>query len=187
MEAKLDELIEARNDMENLFNSTHIATLFLDIDLKIRRYTTSAIGLFNLLPSDAGRPITDLATVLDYPDLEPNANEVLRSLIARDQEVSASDGRWFKCAIRPYRTLDNRIDGVMITFIDITKIKALEETLREALAVLRQRSADQTEELDAATVLRGVMEQAQTVLEQRLADQAGALRQYDEDQAQGGA
>ena len=130
--AKVDELSRASNDMENLLNSTDIATLFLDNQLKVRRFTTQLTSIIKLIPGDAGRPITDLATVLDYPELVDDTREVLRSMIFQERQVSTSDGRWFTVRIMPYRTQDNRIDGVVTTFVDISVAKKLEETLREA-------------------------------------------------------
>jgi two-component system CheB/CheR fusion protein len=126
LNAKIDELSRASDDMKNLLSSTHIATLFLTNDLKVRRYTTQATNIFKLIPSDAGRSITDLVSTLDYPDLVDDANEVLNSLVFHEVQVSAKDGRSFMVRTMPYRTQDNRIDGVVITFTDTTMLtKAL--------------------------------------------------------------
>ncbi|NHZ39223.1 PAS domain-containing protein [Massilia sp. CCM 8693] len=130
LSAKVDELSQASDDMKNLLNSTDIATLFLDEDMRIRRFTNRITGIIKLIPSDAGRPVTDLVSTLDYPSLAEDAREVLRSLVFREVQVSALDGRWFTVRIMPYRTQDNRIDGVVITFIDISASKTLERALR---------------------------------------------------------
>ncbi|ATQ77852.1 chemotaxis protein CheB [Massilia violaceinigra] len=130
LSAKLDELSQASDDMKNLLNSTDIATLFLDEQLCIRRFTNRITGIFKLIPGDAGRPITDLVSTLNYPSLAEDAREVLRSLVFREVQVSAPDGRWFTVRIMPYRTQDNRIDGVVITFVDISVSKTLERALR---------------------------------------------------------
>src|SRR6185369_5252677 len=136
LQGKVDELSRSNNDMKNLLNSTDIATLFLDNHLKVRRFTTQAIKIIKLIPSDVGRPITDLASDLLYPELPDDAREVLRKLGVIEKPISTRDGRWFTVRIMPYRTLDDRIDGVVITFADITTAKMLEAQLREKHAFL---------------------------------------------------
>jgi two-component system CheB/CheR fusion protein len=126
LQAKVDELSRASNDMKNLLDSTDIATLFLDKELNVRRFTPQATKIIKLIPADAGRPITDLASDLRYPELADDAREVLRKLAAVEKPISARDGRWFTVRIMPYRTLDDRIDGVVITFANITVAKTLE-------------------------------------------------------------
>jgi two-component system CheB/CheR fusion protein len=130
LQSKVDELSRSNNDMKNLLNSTDIATLFLDGELLVRRFTTQTSKLIKLIPGDTGRPITDIASELDYPDLADDAREVLRTLVYKERHVTARDGRWFSIRILPYRTLDNVIDGVVITFSDVTANKSLEERLR---------------------------------------------------------
>jgi two-component system CheB/CheR fusion protein len=130
LQAKLDELSRADSDMKNLLDSTDIATLFLDRKLNVRRYTPRAARIIKLIPADEGRPVTDLASQLDYPDLACDARDVLRKLIPVEKPVSAKDGRWFTVRIMPYLSLEDRIDGVVITFTDITKSKNLEAKLR---------------------------------------------------------
>ena len=129
--ARMDELSRVSSDMKNLLNSTEIVTVFLDNDLKVRRFTEGANLLFKLIPGDVGRPLSDIACDLNYPDLLNDAREVLRTLVFSDKPVSASGGRWFKVRIMPYRTLENVIEGVVMTFSDITAAKSLEEQLRE--------------------------------------------------------
>ncbi|SEL26157.1 chemotaxis protein CheB [Ectothiorhodospira marina] len=130
LQAKLEELTEANSDMNNLFNSTDIATVFLSSELTIRRFTSPARQIFKLLPGDVGRPLSDIVTDLDYPDLLDNAREVLNTLMFSLEEISTHDGRWYQVKIMPYRTLDDVISGVVITFSDITKAKVLESRLR---------------------------------------------------------
>jgi PAS domain-containing protein len=146
MQVKMEELARSNNDMKNLLNSTDIATLFLDNDLNVRRFTTQATKIIKLIPGDIGRPITDLASDLLYPELAGDAHEVLRKLGFAEKPVNARDGRWFTVRIMPYRTLDDRIDGVVITFTDITAAKTLEAKLREKHAVLEKRVAKDTAE-----------------------------------------
>ena len=130
LQSKMDEFVRTSNDMKNLLDSTHIATLFLDKNLNVRRFTPQATKIIKLIPGDVGRPITDLASELRYPELADDAREVLRKLTAAEKPIGARDGRWFTVRIMPYRTLDDRIDGVVITFADITAAKTLEAKLR---------------------------------------------------------
>jgi transcriptional regulator with PAS, ATPase and Fis domain len=134
LQAKIDELSRLNNDMTNLLNSTDIATVFVDNALNVRRFTTQATKLFKLIGSDIGRPLTDLATDLDYPGMSEDAREVLRTLVFVEKEIATHDGRWFAARIMPYRTLENMIDGVVITLTDISMAKTLEARLRETLA-----------------------------------------------------
>ncbi|HEX3763746.1 MAG TPA: chemotaxis protein CheB, partial [Kofleriaceae bacterium] len=138
LQSKVDELSRSNNDMKNLLNSTDIATLFLDADLRVRRFTTATAQLIKLIPADTGRPITDIASDLDYPKLADDAREVLRTLVFQEKQVIARDGRAFAVRILPYRTLDNVIDGVVITFTDVTALRALELAAREQASQLRQ-------------------------------------------------
>ena len=143
LQAKVDELSRAGNDMKNLLDSTDIATLFLDDALNVRRFSKRTSQIIKLIPGDAGRPITDIASDLVYPGLAEDAREVLRTLVPIEKEVAAGDGRWFLVRIMPYRTLENRIDGVVITFTDITVSKTLEAELRKTQAVLEKRIGKQ--------------------------------------------
>ncbi len=130
LQSKVDELSRTSNDMKNLLDSTDIATLFLDKNLHVQRFTPQATKIIKLIPADAGRPITDLASDLIYPELVADAREVLRKLAAVEKPIGARDGRWFSVRIMPYRTMDDRIDGVVITFANITESKNLEAKLR---------------------------------------------------------
>ena len=130
LQSKVDELSTANNDMKNLLNSTDVATVFLDSALHVRRFTTQATRLFKLIPGDIGRPLSDIVTDLDYPALLDDAAQVLSTLVFSDREAATGDGRWFQVKIMPYRTLDNVIDGIVITFNDISRAKQLEAELR---------------------------------------------------------
>ena len=129
--SKVDDFTRVNNDMKNLLNSTDIATLFLDKDLNIRRYTNQATKIFKLIKSDIGRPFTDQVSDLDYPELATDALEVLRTLTFIQKQITTSDGRWFSTRIMPYRTFDDRIDGLVITFFNISDHKKLEVELNE--------------------------------------------------------
>ncbi|MEX0707411.1 MAG: PAS domain-containing protein, partial [Woeseia sp.] len=115
----------------NILNSVDIAILFLDKELNVRRYTDRAAKIINLREGDIGRPLTDLTTMLEYPALRDDAADTLRTLATCEKEVHATDNRWFAVRIIPYRRLDNVIDGVVVTLVDITSSKSLESSLRE--------------------------------------------------------
>jgi two-component system, chemotaxis family, CheB/CheR fusion protein len=129
--SKVDDFARVNNDMKNLLNSTDIATLFLDKELNIRRFTNEATKIFKLINSDIGRPFTDQVSDLVYPDLSADALEVLRTLVFKQKQIPAKDGRWFSIRIMPYRTFDDRIDGLVITFVNNSDIKHLEGELLE--------------------------------------------------------
>ena len=131
LQSKLDELSSASNDMRNLLNSTDIAILFLDKSLKIRRFTPQTAQIIKLIQSDIGRPITDLVATVKFPELITDVREVIRTLVSREKQLMSRDKRWFHMRIIPYRTVDDKIDGVVITFSDITKAKTLEARLRK--------------------------------------------------------
>jgi two-component system CheB/CheR fusion protein len=131
LQTKLDDLALAQSDMKNLLNSTEIAILFLDEHLNVRRYTDRASKIVNVRESDVGRPLSDLTTSLQYAALHEDARETLRTLASSEKQIPTNDGRWFSVRIMPYRRLDNVIDGLVITFVDITATKELESALRQ--------------------------------------------------------
>ena len=147
---KVAELDSANSDLQNLLNSTQIATIFLDLELHIKNFTPAAGAVFRLIPGDIGRPITDLAAHFEESDLEEDIREVLRTLAARERQLSAPRGQTYQMRIVPYRTVNNAIEGVVITFLDVSKIRESErlavaaqvyaesivETVRDPLVVL---------------------------------------------------
>jgi two-component system CheB/CheR fusion protein len=139
---KVEELEKTNNDMANLLNSTEVATVFLDSQLRIKLYTPSTSRLFNLITGDLGRPIRDIAPKFVDPALQRDAENVLRDLVPREEEVRIEDGTWYLRRIIPYRTRDNRIDGVVTTFIDITERKRASDVIAQRLARLVESSAD---------------------------------------------
>lgn len=130
LQARVDDLSTANSDMKNLLNSTDMATIFLDNAMHVRRFTSQATRLFKLLPGDVGRPLSDIVSDLEYQAMLADAEEVLRTLVFSDKEIATTDGRWFQVRIMPYRTLENVIDGVVITFNDVSRAKLLEAELR---------------------------------------------------------
>ncbi len=184
--AKVDELSRVRDDMENLLNSTDIATLFLDDRLRVRRFTPKTTNIFKLIPGDAGRPITDQVNELDYPDFAKDVRQVLRSLVSYERQVATRAGRWFSVRILPYRTRDNRIDGVVITFIDISEGKRLELTAAEALSVLQAYRDDRPAGQKTPEELENALAKVRALLEKPKA-QALAQRQENGTFAEGGA
>ena len=132
LQAKVDELSQTANDMQNLLNSTQVATIFLDAELRVNRYTEPAKGLFNLIPSDVGRPLSHLTSNVQYEALIADCREVLRTLVPKEVEARGRDGSWYLVRTIPYRTVGNVIEGVVLTFVDVTRV---EEAERQAVAV----------------------------------------------------
>ena len=139
---KLEELEKANNDIANLLDCTDIATVFLDASLRIKLFTPAATRLFHLIAGDVGRPIGDVTARFDDPALLRDAQQVLQQRVAREREVATSGGAWWTRRIMPYRTRDNRIDGVVITFVDITERKEAADAVVRQLAAIVESSAD---------------------------------------------
>lgn len=138
LQSKVSDYARANDDMKNLLNSTEIATLFLDRDLNIRRFTDQVSKIMKLRSADIGRPFTDLVTDLQYPEIDSHARQVIKTLTFIETAIATLHGRWFNVRIMPYRTIDDRIDGLVMTFSDITIAKKLELELKEANEALRE-------------------------------------------------
>ena len=131
LQNKVEQLSDVNNDLNNLLGCTEIATIFLDNDIHIKRFTPKAADIFKLINSDVGRPISDIAHNLLYEDMVKDAEEILKNLGKLDKEIQAKNGIWYLMRILPYRTMDNAIDGVVVTFVDISKQKKAEEILKD--------------------------------------------------------
>jgi two-component system CheB/CheR fusion protein len=131
LQNKVEQLSEANNDLNNLLGATEIATLFLDNDVKIKRFTPKAAEIFKLIGGDVGRSISDIVHNLHYEDLAGDVQEVLKNLGKVEKEIRTKEDKWFFMRILPYRTVENAIDGVVVTFIDISQQKRLELRLAE--------------------------------------------------------
>jgi two-component system CheB/CheR fusion protein len=147
---KVGELAQANNDLNNLMGAADIATIFLDRALQITRFTPQAQQLFNLISTDRGRPLAHITHTLDYQQLLSDTANVLATLQRVEREVRGADGRWYLARLHPYRTDDERIDGVVLTCVDITARRLAEEAVRDARDELELRVMQRTEELAMA-------------------------------------
>jgi len=139
---KVDELAHTNSDLQNLMSATAIATVFLDRDLRVMRFTPSAAPIFNLIPGDVGRPLSDLQHRIDYPALQDDAERVLQTLQPMEREVHGAGGACYLARMLPYRTVEDRIAGVVLTFVDITERQRVAEELRLRHQELQQVNHD---------------------------------------------
>jgi two-component system CheB/CheR fusion protein len=147
LQAKVADLSRANNDMNNLLAGTGVGTLFVDMQLRITRFTPAVTQVINLIQTDIGRPVSHLVSNLEgYDRLVEDVKLVLDSLVPREAEVRTKAGEWFLMRIRPYRTLENVIEGAVITFVDISDRKRLEGLAR--LAAIIRDSSDAIMSLD---------------------------------------
>lgn len=137
LKSNIEEVHRANSDLQNLIGSTDIATIFLDADCRIKRYTPRTTELFNVIGSDIGRPLSDITGKLRYPELPQDAERVLNDLVKVQREVQA-DGHWFLARLSPYRTVGDKIDGVVLAFVDITEHKAAEDKAAAGAARLQR-------------------------------------------------
>jgi two-component system CheB/CheR fusion protein len=132
LKSKVDETARTNSDLQNLMAATSIATIFLDRDLCIKRYTPPSVALFNLILTDVGRPLSDLTPRLDYPTITEDAQSVLDNLTVLEREKRSYDDRWYLIRLLPYRTSEDQIAGIVLTFVDITQRRKSEEDLRSS-------------------------------------------------------
>jgi len=137
LQTKVADLTQANNDMNNLLAGTGIGTVFVGHTLQILRFTPAATQIINLIPGDIGRPVGHIVSNLTgYDRLPADTQSVLDTLIPREIEVQTKAGTWYSMRIQPYRTLDNVIEGAVITFVDVTMMKKMQEALKESEARL---------------------------------------------------
>jgi two-component system CheB/CheR fusion protein len=132
LKLKLEGVSRAHSDLQNLISATDVGTLFLDAALHIKRFTPRVSDLFNITASDEGRPITDFTHRLKYDRLPEDARRILADLGSLEKEIESQNGQWYLMRIRPYRTVQDRIEGVVVTFVDVTARRKAEEDLRES-------------------------------------------------------
>jgi two-component system CheB/CheR fusion protein len=137
LKSKLESISTAHSDLQNLILATDIGTLFLDTGLRIKLFTPTVAKLFNVTENDIGRTITDFTHNLIYDGIERDAAALLRDLAPIEREIAGRDGSWLLMRMRPYRTIDDRIDGVVVSFVDITARRETEARLRESEARLK--------------------------------------------------
>jgi two-component system CheB/CheR fusion protein len=130
LQQKIDALSKANDDMNNLLASIQIGTIFLDTDLNIQRFTPAVTRIINLIDTDVGRPMKHIVHNLEYDHLIRDAEKVLNTLVSKEIEVSTNDRTWYLMRLLPYRTTQNVIEGVVITFVDITDRKKAEMALQ---------------------------------------------------------
>ncbi len=138
LQSKVEELSAVHDDMRNLLNSTEIATIFVDNHMRVRRFTPGATAIINLIQTDMGRPLQHVATNLSYKGIIGDLGDVLKKLTPKEAEVQTTEGAWYKMRIIPYRTMDNRIDGAVLTFASINEQKQAQQVLRSANLEMEQ-------------------------------------------------
>jgi two-component system, chemotaxis family, CheB/CheR fusion protein len=161
LKTKLEEFTQANKNVQNLLNSTNIGTIFIDRNLRVRHFTPSAREAYNLMIGDIDRPLLELTNRIGYADLMSDAEAVLKSGRTVEREVSSDDGRTYAMKLFPYRTLEGKTDGVVITFVDVSTLTHLRDAMRDNQETLEQRVTDRTRELATAhEALKGVVERA---------------------------
>jgi PAS domain S-box-containing protein len=179
---KIDETAKAHDDLSNLVASSDVATLFLDRDMRILRYTPRIADIFNLIPADVGRPLTHITCKLDDPGLADEAARVFETLQPMEREVRGRNGRYYVARMLPYRTRQERIEGAVMSFFDISDRRAAEEALRRSeerhRAELERQVRERTAQLKAKhDLLQATMDASVDLIEvfEAVRDEAGAI------------
>jgi two-component system CheB/CheR fusion protein len=142
LKLKLEAISRAHSDLQNLMAATDFGTLFLDPSLRIKRFTDRITDLFQITPADEGRPISDFTHELEYDDLIKDVRAVLSDLAPVRREIRSRAGRWYEVRLRPYRTMDDKIDGVVATFLDVSERRQVEQALRQSETTCARKAAD---------------------------------------------
>jgi two-component system CheB/CheR fusion protein len=138
LQIKVGDLSQVNNDMNNLLSGTGIATVFVDNNMRLMRYTPHITNIINLIIGDLGRPVGHVVSnLVGYNNLVTDIQAVLDTLIPKEIEVNTQDGKWYIMRIKPYRTIENVIEGTVITFVDITDLKNTRDSLRKANEIAR--------------------------------------------------
>ena len=153
LKSNVDDLFQSNSHLQSLMGATAIATIFLDRDLRIVRFTPPAMQLFSLIETDVGRPLSHMNHLLKYPELIDDAQRILANLSPIEREVQDGDGRYFLARLLPYRTTDDRLAGVVLTFVDISELHQAQDALRDAQQTLERRVSERTAQLDSTNDL----------------------------------
>jgi len=152
------ELDQLNNDLTNLFSSVQMAIVILGPDFCVRRFTPMAEQLLNLIPTDVGRPISSIKFPFNTPDLEPLLKEVLGTATTKQREVRDNEGRWYSLCVRPYKTLEDQIDGVVVMLIDVDMLKRAQEYTESIVSTVREPLLVLDSDLRVRTVSRSFYE-----------------------------
>lgn len=172
LQSKVQELARANDDMQNLLNGFQVAAIFLDRELKVKRFTAQALEVANLIATDVGRPLSDLSSKLEYDKLVADSQEVLRTLVPVEKEVRTVSQKWHMLRIMPYRTTENIIDGLVLTLVDITRLKRTEKDLGRMFKVFMD-SGDPILMQDLEGVIIDANSEAEAVFGWRRAEMIG--------------
>jgi two-component system CheB/CheR fusion protein len=134
------ELLSINDDLRNVLTSVNIPIIILGKDMRIKRYTPMAERVLNLIPTDVGRPITDLKLKIDVPDIKDLIGDVIKTLTVTEREIADETGHWYRLQLRPYRTVEDRIEGVVISMLDINDVKTAAEALAQKVRELEDLS-----------------------------------------------
>jgi two-component system, chemotaxis family, CheB/CheR fusion protein len=179
LKSKLETISSAHNDLQNLMATTEIGTLFLDADLKIKLFTPAVTDYFNITTRDIGRAITDFTNRLAYAELETDVASVLKTLLPIEREVSTSSGRWLSMGLRPYKTTDGRIEGVVMSLTDITNRKTAEQGLSKELQTMQRLQLLSTK-IAESEELSGPLATVLDALISLIDSDFGVIQLYDE-------
>jgi two-component system CheB/CheR fusion protein len=153
LQAKVLDLSRSNNDMNNLLAGTGVGTVFVDHQLRVMRFTPAASQVINLIQSDVGRPVTHIVSnLVGYDRLADDLRSVLDTLVPKEMTVQTTDGKWYTMRVQPYRTMDNVIEGAVVSFVDVSEIVQARESLRKANENLSRLAIVVRDAHDAITV-----------------------------------